>query len=127
MAEGRVQRRVAGILVADVVGFSRLIETDEEGTRTRIRSLHAEVIDLRIAAVGDTVLSAPHHAFLDLGGLVDRPVTGPRAGGRGRRYNSHKRRKPHRAGRIGIEGFGAVGIGPSVIAVDVVIEPGIPK
>ena len=32
MAEERVQRRLAAILVADVVGYSRLMEADEEGT-----------------------------------------------------------------------------------------------
>jgi class 3 adenylate cyclase len=31
MAGERVQRRLAAILAADVVGYSRLIETDEEG------------------------------------------------------------------------------------------------
>ena len=44
MAEERVQRRLAAILAADVVGYSRLIEADEEGTRVRLRSLHAELI-----------------------------------------------------------------------------------
>ena len=33
MAKGRVQRRLAAILAADVVGYSRLMEADEEGTR----------------------------------------------------------------------------------------------
>ncbi len=56
MAEKRVQRRLTAILVADVVGYSRLIEQDEEGTRTRIRSLHAEVIDPRITADGGRVV-----------------------------------------------------------------------
>ncbi len=32
MAEERVQRRLAAILVADVVGYSRLMEADEVGT-----------------------------------------------------------------------------------------------
>ncbi len=31
MAEERVQRRLAAILAADVVGYSRLMEADEEG------------------------------------------------------------------------------------------------
>ena len=56
MAEERVRRRLAAILVADVVGYSRLIEADEEGTRTRIRSLHAEVIDPRVAADGGRIV-----------------------------------------------------------------------
>ncbi len=33
MAEERVERRLAAILVADVVGYSGLIRADEEGTR----------------------------------------------------------------------------------------------
>jgi adenylate cyclase len=32
MAEGRVRRRLAAILAADVVGYSRLMEQDEAGT-----------------------------------------------------------------------------------------------
>jgi adenylate cyclase len=43
-----VQRRLAAILAADVVGYSRLMEADEEGTRAPLRSLHAELIDARI-------------------------------------------------------------------------------
>ena len=35
MAEERVQRRLAAILVADVVGYSRLMGVDEEGTLER--------------------------------------------------------------------------------------------
>jgi adenylate cyclase len=56
MAEKRVQRRLAAILVADVVGYSRLMEADEEGTRVRLRSLHAELIDPRVAADGGRVV-----------------------------------------------------------------------
>ena len=52
MAEERVQRRLVAILAADVVGYSRLMEVDEEGTRARLRSLHSELIDPRIAADG---------------------------------------------------------------------------
>ncbi|WP_256378587.1 hypothetical protein [Nordella sp. HKS 07] len=32
MAEERAQRRLAAVLAADVVGYSRLIGADEEGT-----------------------------------------------------------------------------------------------
>jgi adenylate cyclase len=42
-------RRLAAILAADVVGYSRLIEVDEEGTLNRLRSIRAEVLDRRIA------------------------------------------------------------------------------
>ena len=56
MAEERVQRRLAAILAADVVGYSRLMEADEEGTRARLRSLHSELIDPRIAADGGRIV-----------------------------------------------------------------------
>jgi adenylate cyclase len=56
MAEVRVQRRLAAILVADVVGYSRLIEADEERTRARMGVLHFELIDPRIAADGGRIV-----------------------------------------------------------------------
>ena len=56
MAEERVQRRLAAILAADVVGYSRLMEADEEGTRARLRGLQAELIAPRIAADGGRVV-----------------------------------------------------------------------
>jgi adenylate cyclase len=46
---GRVERRLAAILAADVAGYSRLIEADEEGTLARLKTLRAAVIDPRIA------------------------------------------------------------------------------
>ena len=42
-------RRLAAILAADVAGYSRLIEADEEGTLARLRGLRAETIDPKIA------------------------------------------------------------------------------
>jgi adenylate cyclase len=50
MAEERVQRRLAAIMAADVVGYSRLTEANEDLTRARLRSLQAELINPRIAA-----------------------------------------------------------------------------
>ena len=35
MAAARVERRLAAILAADIVGYSRLIERDEAGTLAR--------------------------------------------------------------------------------------------
>jgi adenylate cyclase len=46
----RVERRLAAILAADVAGYSRLIEADEEGTLGRLRVLRAKTIDPKIAA-----------------------------------------------------------------------------
>ena len=45
MAEERVQRRLAAILAADVVGYSRLMGEDEVGTLARLNAVRAEIID----------------------------------------------------------------------------------
>ncbi len=38
-------RRLAAILVADIVGYSRLMGRDEAGTIRRLKSLRRELID----------------------------------------------------------------------------------
>ena len=43
-------RKIAAILVADVVGYSRLAGADEDRTLARLRALRAELIDPAIAA-----------------------------------------------------------------------------
>ncbi len=45
MAEERVQRRLAAILAADVVGYSRLMGEDETGTRARFNAHLNELIE----------------------------------------------------------------------------------
>jgi TolB-like protein len=64
MPEGRVQRRLAAILAADVVGYSRLIEADEERTRARLGVLHYELIERRIASDGGRVVKTIGDGFL---------------------------------------------------------------
>lgn len=49
MAEERVQRRLAAILAIDMVGYSRLIRADEEGTIARQKTLRTNLIDPMIA------------------------------------------------------------------------------
>ncbi len=46
----RVQRRLAAILAADVVGYSRLTGVDEEGTIARLKVLRRELIDPTVDA-----------------------------------------------------------------------------
>jgi adenylate cyclase len=45
----RVERRLAAILAADVVGYSRLMERDEAGTLARLKTLRRDLIDPKIA------------------------------------------------------------------------------
>jgi adenylate cyclase len=44
MTEQRVKRRLAAILAADVVGYSRLMEVDEAGTLTALKALRRTVL-----------------------------------------------------------------------------------
>jgi adenylate cyclase len=45
----KIERRLATILATDVVGYSRLMGTDEEGTLTRLKAHRRELIDPKIA------------------------------------------------------------------------------
>jgi TolB-like protein len=72
MAEERVQRRLAAILAADVVGYSRLIEADEAGTRKRLRALQSELLDPQMAADGGRVVKTSGDGILvEFGSAVD--------------------------------------------------------
>jgi adenylate cyclase len=42
-------RKIAAILAADVVGFSRMASADEDRTLARLRALRSELIDPTIA------------------------------------------------------------------------------
>ena len=44
-----MHRRLAAILVGDVVGYSRLMGKDERGTLRRIKAIRREVVDPNIA------------------------------------------------------------------------------
>ena len=49
MATARVERRLAAILAADVVGYSRLMERDEAGTLARLKAHRGELVDPLVA------------------------------------------------------------------------------
>ena len=49
MADERTQRRIAAILAADVVGYSRLMELDESGTLALLKTRRKEVLEPAVA------------------------------------------------------------------------------
>jgi class 3 adenylate cyclase len=53
--ERREQRRLAAIVSADVVGYSRLMGHDETGTFAALRAIRRELIDPKIAAHGGRI------------------------------------------------------------------------
>lgn len=64
MPEERVTRRLAAILVADVVGYSKLIGGDESGTLTQLDALRTEVIEPQIAKHAGRLFKAVGDGFL---------------------------------------------------------------
>jgi adenylate cyclase len=50
MTDNRVERRLAAILAADVAGYSRLMEADEEGVLARLKAARKSLVDPAIAA-----------------------------------------------------------------------------
>jgi TolB-like protein/class 3 adenylate cyclase/thioredoxin-like negative regulator of GroEL len=50
MASQALERRLAAIMAADVVGYSRLMGADEVGTLNRLKTHHRELIDPAIAS-----------------------------------------------------------------------------
>jgi adenylate cyclase len=49
-------RKLPAILVADIVGYSRLASVDEERTLARVRGLRSDLIDPAIAAHHDRIV-----------------------------------------------------------------------
>jgi adenylate cyclase len=60
----RVERRLAAIIVADVVGYSRLMGTDEAGTLARLKAHRRELIDPMIAEHSGRVIKTTGDGIL---------------------------------------------------------------
>ncbi len=72
MAEERVQRRLAAILAADVVGYSRLMGADEEGTLAALNSHLKDLIEPCIAEhQGRVVKTTGDGILVEFASVVD--------------------------------------------------------
>jgi adenylate cyclase len=60
---GDVGRRLAGILAADVVGYSAMVGADEPGTLARVRTLRSDVIEPQLAAHGGRLFKTTGDGF----------------------------------------------------------------
>jgi TolB-like protein len=56
MAEDRAQRRLAAIMVADVVGYSRLMEADEAGTLSVLKQRRKAILEPVVRARGGRIV-----------------------------------------------------------------------
>jgi adenylate cyclase len=57
-------RRLAAILAADVVGFSSMMEKDEEGTLQRVKALQRDVIEKKVKERGGRLVKTTGDGFL---------------------------------------------------------------
>jgi adenylate cyclase len=64
MSTARSQRRLAAILAADVVGYSRLIGQDEAGTLAALKAIRTDLIDPKIAEHNGRVFKATGDGLL---------------------------------------------------------------
>ncbi len=72
MAQGRVVRRLAAILVADVAGYSRLMGADEIGTLRALQAHRGELVDPAIAEHhGRTVKTTGDGMLVEFASVVD--------------------------------------------------------
>ena len=133
MAEERLQRRLAAILSADVVGYSRLMGMDEAGTLSRLNALRRELIDPTIAAhSGRIVKLMGDGALVEFASAVDavtcaieiqRQLREHNAGGS--ETNPIQFRIGINVGDIIIEGEDILGDGVNVAArIEGIAEPG---
>ena len=56
MAAPRVDRRLTAILAADVVGYSRLVQRDEQGTLDRLKAHRKELVEPLVAEHGGRIV-----------------------------------------------------------------------
>ena len=67
-----MERRLAAILAADIVGYSRLMRADEEGTLARLKALRAELFDPQVAEHrGRIVKTTGDGALVEFASAVD--------------------------------------------------------
>ena len=72
MANNPVDRRLAAILAADVVGYSRLMEANEESTLTSLRTLRRQLFDPAIARGRGRIFKTMGDGYLiEFGSVVD--------------------------------------------------------
>jgi len=72
LATGRVERRLAAILAADVAGYSRLMGADEEGTHERLKAHSRQLVDPKIKEHrGRIVKNTGDGMLVEFGSVVD--------------------------------------------------------
>jgi len=64
VAHENTTRWLAAVVAADIVGYSRLMAVDEEGTLTRVRALRVDLIDPALARAGGWIVETTGDGLL---------------------------------------------------------------
>ena len=89
MVDDRVQRRLAAILAADVVGYSRLMAADEVGTLARFNAARMDIVEPAIAEHGGRIFKTTGDGMLvEFASAVDAVQCAVRVQGRSRKRNA---------------------------------------
>jgi len=133
MAEERLQRRLAAVLSADVVGYSRLMAEDEAGTLSRLNALRRRLIDPTIGAhSGRIVKLMGDGALVEFASAVDAVACAIEIQRQLRKHDTGSSKGASIRFRIGIhigdiiiEGEDILGDGVNIAArIEGVAEPG---
>lgn len=133
MSRERAQRRLAAILAADVVGYSRLMERDEEGTRERFNDLLGSVIEPQVViASGRIFKTIGDGVLVEFPSAIEAARSALTIQAAVSHYNSHLAQEQHLVFRMGInvgdviiEGEDVHGDGVNVAArLEGICEPG---
>src|SRR5512139_264068 len=119
------QRRLAAILVADVVGYSKLIGSDEAGTLAQLQALRTEVIEPQIAKHAGRLFKAVGDGFLIEFASAVQAVSCAKAIQQANELGSLPLRIGIHVGDVVVQGDDLMGDGVNVAArVEGVAEPG---
>jgi adenylate cyclase len=119
------QRRLAAILVADVVGYSKLVSADEAGTLKRLRALRADVIDPLVGRHSGRLFKTMGDGFLvEFASAVQAVSCAKAIQDANRESGLHLRIGIH-LGDVVVQGDDLMGDGVNIAArVEGVAEPG---
>ncbi len=133
IAETRTERRLAAILAADVAGYSRLMEIDEEGTLAALKAHRRELIDPLITQhQGRIVKTMGDGLLIEFASIVDavRCAVVMQQGMESRNANVDESRRIRfrigiNVGDVIVEGDDIFGDGVNVAArLEALAEPG---